>query len=421
MAGDLFWLVLLGLLAIEVVVFVYLKPNVVFPLLVAASLGGALVVRPLATVGTVSLFASDLMAIVLAAVLIPLWMQRTARGVPTIGYWALLLALSTLGLARGFSEFGLQRSFNFGRGFALFFLVAFFSLSAIGRTNAWSALVRTWIFFAAIFSGVAVVFFLRHGFGTFASEGSRPLDSLHALVVSQAGFLSLHYFASRRSLLLRWMPAGIFFMVVLLSAQRTVWAVTVATFAVLAIVRGRQSAKQARAAFGVLAVAAVMFLSVGPEGARSTFSTAITEPTQRTGTFEWRLLGWTQLVNAQMQAQPVDIAVGNPSGTGYRRRVRHGIAEENPHDFYITALLTTGAIGLVALILAYGSGINALRRASDSEAAGFALALLVGQLFYFITYPPTPEQALLFGASLSLTVPRRLTPVSRAKFATVDA
>jgi O-antigen ligase len=97
--------------------------------------------------------------------------------------------------------------------------------------------------------------------------------------------------------------------------------------------------------------------------------------------------------------------------------------EAEPHNFYITALLRTGVLGALALIVLYVGLLRRLWRVPSNAGDGLLSpgvfpALLVTQLVWFLTWIPGNEQGIITGLALALAVEpsrtRREAPSSPA-------
>jgi len=306
-----------------------------------------------------------------------------------------LLALLGLALLRGIADFGLETAVNAGREL-LYVLVGVAFVTVCAPRQAWPAIQRLWTVAGAVFLGIAVVFLVRHGLGTYAVTGERALSASQALIVAQAGVIAL----GRPG---RWYPQAFAFAcfgVVLASQQRTVWAAAAIAVLVLALKASPLGAEhvspRVRVAVSVAVVGVLVLMAIGPAGLRESVSKATSTVSTTSGTFGWRIDGWEGLVRSYGERPITDQAVGQPGGAGFDREVGGGLVTVSPHNMYLTVLLALGAVGLVALLVLYAEALRATVRTNPR------LHALVWSLVVFsIGYQIAAEDALILGAALA--------------------
>jgi O-antigen ligase len=104
---------------------------------------------------------------------------------------------------------------------------------------------------------------------------------------------------------------------------------------------------------------------------------------------------------------PVSWLIGEPFGSGFARRVEGMEVVLEAHNYYLTTLLRTGIIGLVALIVLTGGVLRVLWRAPVGGGGGLLgvdvfPALLVMQLVWLVTWTPGIEQGIVTGLAVAL-------------------
>ena len=152
-----------------------------------------------------------------------------------------------------------------------------------------------------------------------------------------------------------------------------------------------------RLAYSIVSAAAVgvpIALLVGPAGFRSSVATATETVSVTSGTFGWRIDGWLDLLRRFRTYGGIDQIVGQPMGTGFTRTVFGTEVAYSPHNMYLTALISLGFTGLLALLFAYGSALRSAR-GTPLQPAMWAIAV------YSVGYQITPPVALLLGVALS--------------------
>jgi O-antigen ligase len=288
-------------------------------------------------------------------------------------------------------------------------LTAAIFFSTLRVTPQLVRVVRNWFLLASVvLMFVAVDFWLRHGFGTFAATGDRALDGLQALIVLETTIITV-MFPPFRGPALRLVLPLVGLVVVVLSIQRTVWAATLVAAAVLVMTRQKSRGSKSRATPRLLVVAAVvavvLLIAAGPPGVTNSLTAGYqqTSTEQGSSTFSFRLQGWSILINRQITGPPVDLVIGSPSGTGYERVIDGITFTVAPHSEYVTALDETGILGVALLVWAYVTALRKSRRRLRSPSAfvgNVALlftALLALQLTYFIGYSEGAIVGLMLG------------------------
>jgi hypothetical protein len=166
----------------------------------------------------------------------------------------------------------------------------------------------------------------------------------------------------------------------------------------------------------LLAVAAYVALG-GSSGEDS-----VLRPAAGTGTLDWRIQGWTELLGG-MSDRPMEWLIGEPIGSGFTRVVQGLEVEAEPHNFYVMTLLRAGVVGLLALIALTLGLLRALWRAPPVGGSGGLLttgvfpALLAMQAVWFLTWIPGMEQGIITGLAVALVAAhgRGAAPVPQSR------
>lgn len=367
------------------------RPDVGLWLFAAVALASMRGWGPQLAVAGVQVYPLDAATAVLAATVGVRSLRRRRRRVPVL--LAALIPLVVLATMRGIQAFGTQQAVNASRD-VLYVLVAILFASTCLPADA-KLLLSVWKAGAAVLLVSAAWFLATSGLGS--PDTGRALISGEALLVAQAGLLTLHH---DRSVGGRWFAAGCL-AAVLVSQQRTVWAATVLMVVLYAIQpatgmqrRAVRSGRRLLAA-GVLAVALVLL--VGPPEVRERTTGAVSAEavgTENT-TFAWRLESWGYLIGKVVDAPLADQFAGHPMGTSLERTVAGLTRAESAHNMYVMTLIWTGAAGLVLYV---GLLVGALRDTRGKEPALYAL---VGGLAVFsIGYQLLPLSGLVLGSAL---------------------
>jgi hypothetical protein len=388
-------------------------------LLVMALLNAILVGRvPSATLpGGIRVQLHDVVfALVLAAgILRMLRMRRFA----SVQRWVVVLAVVlAVSLVRGAGAFGVEHSVAEFRLFLPFIsgVLYFSTFPPSARLNdrigqIWLAmsvpmmvlvLLRWLDEFAGISLGVP-----KEQFG--ADAAIKVLDGPYTFFLASAALLTVPSWQLRdeRARRLTRLGALLLLFVVLLN-RRTVWLTMVIGIAVL-MVRGRHLRRRAVAmAVGAVLLTVAAYIALGGSSAEEA---PVARPAVGTGTLDWRIQGWTELLEG-LSNGPVDWLVGEPLGSGFDRQVQGSEVEGEPHNFYVTAVLRTGVVGLVALIALTGGLLRALWRTPPDVGRGLLLApgvfpaLLAMQVVWFLTWIPGMEQGIVTGLAVGLAATR---------------
>jgi hypothetical protein len=313
--------------------------------------------------------------------------------------WA-LAALATLALARGLVEYGSQSAVNASR--ELFYLMAALLFSQICLSDkSWPRLQILWIISGGVLILTALLFFAQHGFGTYGSSGTRALNPPQTLLVAQAGLIALTLGGRQRRLF-----ALLSFLVVVACQQRTVWAATLAAAVVIAFQvqtdQGQKVSRTIRRSILTGLTAIIALLMFGPSGLQSSVSSATSEASVDSGTFGWRIKGWLELLQQYSKKSGVDQIVGQPAGHGFARG-DFGVLTVSPHNMYITAIVSLGAVGLLAYIALVVSAIT-----QSKYEVGPLRAIVASLVVFSIGYQLPPEQGLALGAAMALAAPKVL-------------
>jgi hypothetical protein len=406
-----------GIAAVEALIR---RPELGAGLLLAMALLNAILVGRVPSVtlpGGIRVQLHDVVfALVLAAgILRMLRMRRFASFQRWVVVLAVVLAVS---LVRGAGAFGFEHSVAEFRLFLPFIsgVLYFSTFPPSARLNdrigqIWLALsvpmmvlvLLRWLDeFAGVSLGVP-----KEQFG--ADAAIKVLDGPYTFFLASAALLTVPSWQLRdeRARRLTRLGALLLLFVVLLN-RRTVWLTTVIGIAVL-MVRGRHLRRRAVAmVVGAVLLTVAAYIALGGSSAEET---PVARPAVGTGTLDWRIQGWTELLEA-MSNSPVDWLVGEPLGSGFERQVQGSEVEGEPHNFYVTTVLRTGMVGLVALVALTGGLLRALWRTPQGVgsrlllAPGVFPALLAMQVVWFLTWIPGMEQGIVTGLAVGLAATR---------------
>lgn len=376
--------------------------------LVAVFAASEAIVPPLglqATSGGLTVYAMD----VVVAVMFAIGLSRLfSRPNPSVVRWPLgvLSALFVFHAVWGIANFGLQAGVNGSR--AWFYLVGPL-VFASQAAPAWTRKSFTPLIVGATALSLFALYSLgRHGlhganeFITVRGElvDARPVMAKGALLIVQCMLLAMAVRFARPGVL--WIAVASMASAAVLLQYRTIWIVALVV-AVIAYVNWARIAIVINERAALVAACAVLVVTpavVALTVSSSAFGESVDSATAQDSTFEWRWKSWTLLLAAHDSAQ--DRVLGLPAGTPLERRIGNIVWDQSPHNIYVDALLSLGALGVVTLIYLW---VVVLRRRRRAALALGVTGTLVGvivfsQVIFGITNMLDPAQGLLLGMLL---------------------
>jgi O-antigen ligase len=347
---------------------------------------------------------------------------RVRRYTPLLRWLLLLGIVLVVSLLRGMLTISLQGSINDFRQYLQFVGPALYF--ATFPPSAWLSdrIGRIWLAAA----GVMVMLVTARWLNVFAGislgvpaeqfgndTAIRVIDGPYTFFLATAAVLSLPAWVQRgrRARRLRWLSAVLLLFVMLLD-RRTVWLAMLVGVVVL-LLRNRRFGRRSLAMLaGAAVVTSLVFVAFpGSSSEQEPLARSATS----TGTFTWRVQGWSELVESWSE-NPANWLVGRPFGSGFERRVEGSDVVSHPHNFYIETMLRSGLLGLLALIALTAGLLRALWRVGRGNGAGGLFgpdvlpALVAMQFIWFITWVPGSEQGIVTGLAIAMAAaqaPRR--------------
>ncbi len=331
-----------------------------------------------------------------------------------LGFGALLLGSFALGVV----GFGTAAGVDF-RGSFYFWVAGLYLASFELDARFGRGLVRLWLLAALAVLGSALFRWTASALGLeIAAQWSdwsgagvrfRVITAQATLVMAVGLLLIAHHRAAGRPLKgWEWLalPLGL---AVLVLQHRSVWAATLAGFALIFYVerarRGRLlGAVLLAAVVGGVALAPLLGGEVADAVVSQVGSSATAAVSTESGTFVGRVLSWRELLGQYVGLGPRGWLVGAPFGTGYSRVVEGMHVEYSPHNQYVQFLLRVGALGTGLWLAAYALVLRRLRATPALPAAlpaGIVWMLVATQLVFFIPYQAYHVQGLLLGVALT--------------------
>jgi hypothetical protein len=389
---------ILTILLASLSVAVATRPAIAIPLLLLVVMIASASLEPVSVVAGIHVGATEILSVTLVvATLIRL---QNGLGWRPSRLLVLLMLVLVLGVVRGLTPFGLQGAVvSAEEMLAMLSAAVFFSTVRI-TPSLIRTLRNSFLLAFGVLVCAAAVFWSQHGLDTFAATGDRAINAIQALIVLEATVLMV-LFPPFRGLVLRFALPLIGAAVVVLSTQRTVWVGGLVAAAVLSVARRKNggSATAPRLIVAVAAVGVVLLVAAGP----ATVTRNLETGSQETGTFDWRLEGWSALIHRQLNGSTVDLAVGSPVGTGEDRVLKGQRVTVAAHSEYVSTLDLVGLIGLSLLAWVCGSTLVWSRRRMRATSPFIAqagllfVALLALQIVYFFDYSIGALAGLVLG------------------------
>ncbi len=359
----------------------------------------------------IMLYLTDAVALLIALAALVRITARQSLRVPPVGL--IFTALLMLSFLIGLAEFGKSAGVDFRVMFA-FIVGVFYFASFDTDSELVVRLGRVWIMAACVLMLIAWFVWITDAAGLAMARKwidadptgvkFRVLNSNTTYVIGVGSVVLLHLLMSGQ-MEGRWWPVLLALSgTVLVLQHRSVWVATFlsAVLVVLLVQRGRAKIILFLGVAVLLTVAVVPFISHRLSAVSESVSAQAERATDMTkGTSGGRMRAWEILLKDWDKLGLGRQLIGKPFGSSY------GGLHNAPHNCYLQVMYRTGYVGLLAMLAMYGSTLIRLlkrRHATEKGGAGvetLLLALIVGQLAYFIPYAFTPEQGLLMGIAFA--------------------
>lgn len=358
-------------------------------------------------------------------------------------YQALLIlalgALSAFSVMRGFLQFSIKQAGNESRADAyLIAALLYFASFAYDRCLV-SKIIRQWLIAATVLLALCLFRWAATGLGlAIVAWWSNIIAGFpfRVLVASQAYFLLI---AAMLSLHLKLTVAGsqwsrnvglVLLPTSVLLQHRTVWVCAAAGLLFLTFGYGRKHKRFFSAmilsVLAAMAVASIMLLNRAEE------VTSFQEAVQNRDDWVWRVQGWQELYDKQLDAGLISVLIGSPYGTGFDRTIDGQSVDVATHNYYLNVLLRQGFVGLLCLIAFFLSlwrkigCIPAQLRTYLFPDKSFWQILVLMTLLYSCAYSPSYAELMLLGILVGMlssssrvqqqTLERAMRPASLPNF-----
>jgi len=299
---------------------------------------------------------------------------------------------------------------------ALFYFASFnYSERIIKKIFAILLIFSTLLCIIAVGNWLNLSFFVNN-FGGFSSQIAnyniikRPLNSEQALFVGSSFLILLISYLNKIVVGFTKLIFLAFLMIIIILAQvRSVWVAIFLALLISTILLNIINIKKI-IHFGIsILFIIILILIIRPDILNELFNSlsgSVTETFQYNSTFEWRILGWAQLV---LMPKGIQIFIGQPFGTSLFRIISFGVSADNSaHSYYISQYIRSGIIGLISIlsvhiwVLVKSNRLRAIvKKKFDKNLLSIISSLMIMYLIYFITYSSTQIYGMIVGITLS--------------------
>jgi O-antigen ligase len=333
--------------------------------------------------------------------------------------WLLFGAVLMLSFVLGVLQYGTQAGVEF-RTFFYFWAGIWYLMSFQLTAEQLDKILRVYMVAASVMVVLALFRWVAMALGLdivhFWNEGGSSLRVFNApqtFFLAQAFLIGLYAYLNKTGPI--WWRASlpILFVCIVMLQHRTVWAVTLASVAIIFLLSGkiRSKAISTFVLAGVLGTVVLLpFVAGGKlDTVQQSLAHSVEEVGQKDSTMTWRVESWKTLIEQWAYGGPVVNMIGKPFGAGFSRYIQASQIEltQNPHNHYVYALLRVGLVGLLAMLAVYYMALRMMWKNRDQPSMHLLdpkllIALVVGQLMFFISYPAHYSQLLALGLSLVL-------------------
>jgi hypothetical protein len=365
---------------------------------------------PSIRLGGMRVGATDLVAVIVLAAAVARCLRL--RHLSRHQHWLIMLGILLLvSLVLGIAGHGVQASISDSRQYLFFVGAALYMATFRPAVDLYDRIGRIWLLAAVLMILLACIRWLqvfaginlgvpaeRNGVDT----AIRVLDGPYAFFLTGALLLTIPFWPRRGQA--RWIRGlgAVLLVVVVVLDRRTVWVALFVGVVVL-LLRGRRL----RARTVALVVAALIVTVLAFAGDVLARDQAPPGTVTSTGTVDWRVEGWSDLVGSWSES-PVNWLLGEPFGGGFNRTVGGSDFNSHPHNFFIETMIRAGVGGLIALI---ALTVGLLRRVWRVPVLGVGLfepgvvvPLLAMQLIWCLTWVPGLEQGIVTGMAVAMAV-----------------
>lgn len=313
----------------------------------------------------------------------------------------ILLFLSWL---RGTFQFDIETSTNALRSYLYFYAILLYTVTLTYSNNLFHKLKLLFIITGVVLILLAIIRWIMVSAGLISSiywaapngELTRVLSAPGTFMLLQLLFVVIYSNRSRNYLPFVMISAAILILMIILLQQRTVWIALIVSTLLALIIKSRVR--------GIVFLAFLLVIVLGFFFAawNNISIEDLTGTPLDLRNLNWRIQGWQTLIDPSRYQSVIDYMIGQPFGTGFARYILESIYETrvSPHNFYLQTFLNIGGIGLLVLLLIYGTIIRSLWNHRAERVSQLFLILLVAQLVFFMTYAPNFEQGIILGFAL---------------------
>ncbi|ADE53420.1 O-antigen ligase family protein [Coraliomargarita akajimensis] len=375
---------------------------------------------PSLPLGGFSIFPMDLLSVALVALAFPryyTWLKygfgRNEGGILLLLGWGLILGVNYV---LGIKEYDIQNSTNEFRNFLYVGCVSLY-VASLDVRGLWPKIEKCWLLGAL---GLCIIAVVGLSDGDLSRDG-RPLSATATLFLAQTFLIALFLFQRGELTPARCLFGFSLLPMILILQHRSVWVVTACSFCAVAyLVPNLRDIILKWGSIAALVFGLITSVFFG-ERIYEALQDSYKEAFSTSSTFTWRTKGWTSLLTGEYMDSPREILFGNTFGTGYAREMysesgkKVEVKDASPHNFYVQALLRSGAVGLLFFLSLHAILIRGLyhisqRHPSYRYSSLCLLVLLLAQCIFFIPYGFNAVNAVFLGFGIAaLREPEMLT------------
>jgi len=335
--------------------------------------------------------------------------------------WLLFGIVLMISFGIGVIKFGTKAGVEF-RSFYYFWVGIWYLLTFSLSPEEVDKMVKSWMLAAAVMVAEACFRWTAQSTGmeiaNYWNEGQgslRVFDAMQTYFLVQALLVGFYAYLNKSGRPWWNVLLPILLICIVVLQHRTLWVVTIISVLVLILSAGKVRSRALSffliATLVGSAATVPLFASGKLDVIGSSLNHSVTEVGQKNSTLAWRVESWQALLSKWSHAGPMVNLIGYPFGSGYTRNMEasHNTVSVSPHSQYVSILLRTGVVGALAMLLAYYLCVKSMFKTPALEFSQFIdskllLAMLIGQLAFFITYSIHYSQLLPLGLALSMLI-----------------
>jgi hypothetical protein len=326
-------------------------------------------------------------------------------------------------LVRGMFLYGFFAPSNESRGFIGEILGMLYLATIPTDSATLRKVVRAFLWFGGSLVGIAVLHYMGFQVGqteeaNIGDERNRAVPSSAAQAIAICFFLSLGWMSYYK--VPRWFKLlpPVFAGMAIVLQHRTVWNVLIVCSLTLFFLDFKMLKRLAPTV--TLAGVVGLGIAVGVYGSSDRASDMLANSASDTGTWDWRVRTWTELIVDQNQ-DAVWVLIGRPLGSPLYHYDQGSYEAVGPHNDFVALYLNFGIVGLGCfLIFMFSPLLPLLNRQRANPTANFPSSsswylVVIATAVYGITYQNNPTGTILLGIANAIALAPREAPYSEGE------